>query len=275
MIHCTDLAIAPAELAVAAEERGYESIFVTEHTHVPVRSFIRWRDGEPMPEEYKRLHDPIVALATAAAVTSTIQIGTGVLVLAQREPLATAKQLASLDVLSNGRLICGIGYGWLADELAQHGVAWKGRRRALAEHLEAVRTLWTDEEAAYSGDFVSFGPSWSFPKPLRRPPILLGAAGSPASLKDVIEFADGWMPIEGTEPITDRWQRIRELAHDRGRDPGTLGLTVYGSSGDRTTLDGHRSIGADRVVIGLAGGRDDVMRQLDLHQALVPAFQET
>jgi len=274
MMHCTDRSIAPAELAVEAEARGFESMFVTEHTHIPVRPFIRWRGGEAMPEQYKRLHDPIVALATAAAVTSTILLGTGVLVLAQREPLATAKQLASLDVLSGGRLVCGIGYGWQADELAQHGIAWTERRRALREHLAAVRTLWTDDEAAFEGERISFGPSWSYPKPLHRPEVLLGAAGSAATLRDVVDIADGWMPIEDTEPIADRWAQLRSLAEDNGRDPATLGLTVFGSAGDSHVLEQHHDIGADRTVIGLGGGRDDVIRQLDAHHTQIDTFEE-
>lgn len=273
MMHCTDRSISPAELAVEAEQRGFDSVFVTEHTHIPVRSFTRWRGGAAMPEEYKRLHDPIVALATAATATTTIGLGTGVLVLAQREPLATAKQLASLDVLSNGRLICGVGYGWHAGELAQHGVEWADRRRALREHLAAVRTLWTDDEAAFDGERIRFGASWSYPKPMHRPEILLGAAGSAATLRDVIDAADGWMPIEGTEPIADRWWRLRALAEESGRDPATLGLTVYGSAGDVGVLGSYRDVGASRVVIGLGGERDEVMRQLDLHRSLIETFQ--
>ncbi len=277
MMHFTDHTATPADIAVAAEERGFESMFVTEHTHIPPRDFIAWWGGKAMPEEYQRLHDPVVALAAAAGVTTRIKLGTGVLVLAQREPLATAKQLASLDQLSGGRLICGVGYGWQADELADHGIAWADRKPALREHIQAVRTLWTDDEAAHHGQRVQFGPCWSYPKPIQRPgpPALLGAVGHDRALRDVVEHCDGWMPIERTEPIPQRWQRLNELATEAGRDPSDLNLSIYGSSGDQATLDSHRTSGAHRVVIGLAsgGGIDDIKRQLDNHRASIGRHQ--
>lgn len=277
MMHFTDHTPTPSEVAVAAEERGFESMFVTEHTHIPVRGFIAWWGGQAMPEEYKRLHDPLIALATAASATRRIKLGTGILVLAQREPLATAKQLASLDQLSGGRLICGVGYGWQADELADHGIAWSDRQPALREHIRAIRTLWTDDEAAHDGERVQFGPCWSYPKPAQRPgpSLLLGAVGRDAALRDVIEHCDGWMPIEGTEPIQHRWQRLKELATTAGRDPAEIELTIYGSSGDEATLDGHHTTGAHRVVIGLdsSSGVDGIKRQLDTHVASIERHQ--
>lgn len=271
MMHFTDRTPNPAAVAMAVEERGFESMFVTEHTHIPVRDFIAWWGGQAMPEEYKRLHDPMIALATAAAVTTTIKLGTGVLILAQREPLATAKQLASTDQLSGGRLICGVGYGWLADELADHGIAWADRKPALREHIRAIRSLWTDDEASHQGERIVFGPCWSYPKPMQHngPPVLLGAVGNETALRDVVDYCDGWMPIEGTEPIAPRWRRLLEIAADAGRDPGEIELTVYGSAGDPATLEQHLEIGAYRVVIGLdnSAGLDDIKRQLDRHAA--------
>jgi probable F420-dependent oxidoreductase len=270
MTHATDHTIEPARLALEAEQRGFSSLFLTEHTHIPVRPFIRWWGGQPMPEEYKRLHDPIVALATAAAVTTRIRLGTGVLVLAQREPLAAAKQLASLDRLSGGRLVLGVGYGWEADELADHGIAWDQRRRALSESLMAIRSLWHDDESSHVGERISFGPCWSYPKPVQSsPPVLVGATGTDATLLDIVRRADGWMPIEGTEPIHERWQRLRQLADDHGRDPDDLNLHVYASSGDPAMLDAHRDAGATEVVIAVTGESDDVLRQLDHHAAVV------
>ncbi|MEN9646409.1 MAG: hypothetical protein RL238_3078 [Actinomycetota bacterium] len=266
MTHATDQAIEPARLAVEAEERGFSSVFLTEHTHIPVRPFIRWWGGQPMPEEYKRLHDPIVALATAAAVTTRIRLGTGVLVLAQREALATAKQLASLDRLSGGRLVLGVGYGWEADELVDHGIAWHQRRPALRESLAAIRTLWHDDESSHTGDRISFGPCWSYPKPVQTPPpVLIGATGTDSTLLDIIHHADGWMPIEGTEPIHERWRRLRHLADDHGRNPDDLSLHVYASSGDAAALDAHRATGAAEVIIAVTGTIDDVLRHLDRH----------
>lgn len=273
MTHATDQTIEPARLAIEAEQRGFASLYLTEHTHIPVRPFVRWRDGQAMPEEYKRLHDPIVALATAAAVTSRIRLGTGVLVLAQREPLATAKQLASLDRLSGGRLVLGVGYGWEADELADHGITWDQRRPAMREHLNAIRSLWLDYEPSHTGERIDFGPCWSYPKPLQLlPPVLVGAAGTDSTLLDIVRHADGWMPIEGTEPVHQRWQRLGQLAADRGRDPAELSLVVYGSSGDPRSVETHHEAGASEVVVGVSGSEADVLHQLDAHQHLVARF---
>jgi probable F420-dependent oxidoreductase len=267
MAHFTDLTPSPAEVAIAAEERGFESLFVTEHTHIPVREFIEWWGGQPMPDEYKRLHDPLIALATAASVTSRIKLGTGVLVIAQREPIATGKQLASLDRLSGGRLVCGVGYGWEADELADHGISWSERKPAFREHMQAIRALWADDESSYHGDRVRFGPCWSYPKPLQQPgpPVLLGAVGNDSSFNDIVTHCDGWMPIEGTEPIGPKWQQLREVADRSGRDPSKLQLTVYASAGEPSTLDDYRKFGAHRAVVALdaAAGLDAVRRQLD------------
>ncbi len=272
MMHVTNSTASCAQLAMEAESRGFEAIFVTEHTHIPVRDRIAWRDGQPMPEHYKHLHDPIVALAAAASVTSTIKLGTGVLVLGQREPIATAKQLATLDRISNGRFVCGVGFGWEQRELAHHGVAWDERQEVLWEHLAAIRTLWTAEEPDFEGARVRFGPSWSYPKPVRPsgPPVVLGAGGSIRNLRDIARHADGWMPIEGTENIAGRWGRLRQISEEHGRDPDTLELTVFGSAGDRAAVEAHGATGASRVVVEVEGGDlDSVRRQLDRHTRLL------
>lgn len=273
MAHLTDRTVTPAVLAVEAEARGFGSLFVTEHTHVPVQSLIRWWGGQPMPDEYKRLHDPLIALATAAAVTTRIRLGTGVLVIGQREPLALAKQLASLDHLSDGRLVLGTGYGWLRTELADHGIAWHDRRTVWAEHIGAVTALWRDDEASFTGHHVRFGPVWSYPKPRQRPrpPVLLGALGTDANLRDVAAHADGWMPIEGTEDIAVRWRRLLEFAAGAGRRPDDLALVVYASAGQSADLDHYAELGADTVVVALAGATD-ARSQLDQHVALVDRY---
>ena len=164
----------------------------------------------------------------------------------------------------------GVGYGWEADELTDHGIAWQQRRPALRESLAALHTLWHDDESNHTGDRISFGPCWSYPKPVQtRPPVLVGATGTDATLLDIIRHADGWMPIEGTEPIHERWQRLRQLATDHGRNPEELGLHVYAASGDLAALDAHRAAGAAEVVIALTGTQDDVLRQLDRHAGAV------
>jgi probable F420-dependent oxidoreductase len=276
MMHVTDTTVSPATLAIDAEAREFDSLFVTEHTHVPVQPFIRWWGGQPMPEEYKRLHDPLVALATAAAVTTRLRLGTGVLIIGQRNPFVVAKQLASLDVLSGGRLVVGTGYGWLRSELADHGVAWSDRQAAWAEHVQAVTALWEHDESSFEGERVSFGPVWSYPKPLqrKRPPVLLGAAGTDRNLRDVVAFADGWMPVERTEDIAAGRRRLLSLADEVGRPAEELQVVVFGSNGDVRTLDEYEAIGIDAVIVGLAG-EVDPRPQLDAHRHLVDRYHRS
>jgi probable F420-dependent oxidoreductase len=233
MAHFTDLTPSPAEVAIAAEERGFESLFVTEHTHIPVREFIEWWGGQPMPDEYKRLHDPLIALATAASVTSRIKLGTGVLVMAQREPIATGKQLASLDRLSGGRLVCGVGYGWEADELADHGISWSERKPAFREHMQAIRALWADDESSYHGDRVRFGPCWSYPKPLQQPgpPVLLGAVGTTRPSTTSSRTAMDGCPLRGPS-------RSDRSGSSYGRSPIVLAATRASCS---STCTPHRA----------------------------------
>lgn len=278
MMHATDTTPDPLAVAVEAEARGFESLFVTEHTHIPVRDRITWWGGRQMPEEYKRLHDPLIALATCVAATSRIRLGTGVSVIAQRNALIVAKQLASLDRLSGGRLIVGTGYGWRRDELADHDIAWPTRRAAWRETLDAVRVVWTDDESSFTGERIAFGPCWSYPKPLQPqgPPVLLGALGTKDTLLDVVERADGWMPLHGTEPIPERWTQLQELAEDRQRDPATIELTVAGLGADTAACDTHQAIGARRVVAGLpTSGFDDIRRHLDDLQPLIDRYRST
>jgi probable F420-dependent oxidoreductase len=274
MAHLSDHTIDAVQLAKAADARGFDSLFVTEHTHVPAQAPIRWRGGEPMPEIYKRLYDPLIGLAAAAAVTSTIKLGTGVLVIGQRDPLALAKQIASLDRISQGRVILGTGYGWLAQELANHGVAWDERRNVWQEHLAALRELWTTDESTFAGQRVRFGPSWSYPKPVQRGiPIWLGSAGSPHAFADVVSNCDGWMPVEGTEPIDSKVSALRRLAEEAGRDPDSISVAVYASAGDPFVLDAYLHAGVTHVVLGIdASSLEGVEQQLQHHQHLLDNF---
>ncbi len=267
MTHLSDASIGPAGLAATVEERGFDSLFVTEHIHVPAEGEPTWWGGHSMPEEYKRLHDPLIALAAASSATSTLRLGTGVLVIAQREARMLAKQLASLDRFSGGRLIVGTGYGWLRAELADHGVRWSDRRAAWAEQVEALDALWTEPTPQYSGEHVNFGPCWSYPKPLQdpRPPILLGGMGTDQTFSDVLQFTSGWMPIEGTEPVAERSSRLREIAVERGRNPPLV--IVYASSGDVATLDQYEAVGVDAVIVAI-DSKDHTLRDLDRHGSL-------
>jgi probable F420-dependent oxidoreductase len=178
----TDRTMGPVALARAAEERGFHSLYLPEHTHIPVSRRTRPpTGGDTLAEEYKRTLDPFVALSAAAAVTDRILLGTGICVVAQREPIVTAKAIATLDRMSGGRFVFGIGFGWNEDEIAQHGIAMPDRRAVAREHVLAMRALWGDEVGEFHGAHVTIEPSWSWPKPMRPegPPILIGGAPGP------------------------------------------------------------------------------------------------
>src|SRR5829696_2658760 len=200
----TDVAVGVVELARAVEERGLDSLWLPEHTHIPITRKTPHPSGEELADKYKRSLDPLVALAAASTATTTLRLGTGVLLAAQRDPIVTAKAVASLDHVSGGRAAVGVGFGWNEDEMADHGVDYRGRRAVAREHVLAMQALWHDEEAGFEGDFVRFAPSWSWPKPAQRDaagrpavPILLGGAAGPILFAHAVEYGDGWMPIGG------------------------------------------------------------------------------
>src|SRR4051812_11792453 len=192
----------PATVARAAEERGFASYYIPEHTHIPVARTTPWPmgDGAELPMAYARTLDPYVALATAAAVTSRIRLGTGIALVAQHDPIALAKTIATLDLLSGGRFTWGIGFGWNKEEMGDHGVAFSERRDVVREYVEAMAVLWREEVAAYDGKYAHVSPSWAWPKPVQepRPPVLLGGAAGPKLFAAIAEWADGWMPIGGS-----------------------------------------------------------------------------
>ena len=199
-IHLTDRSIGVRDLAVAVEERGFHSLYVPEHTHIPVgRSTPPPTGGDVLDEDYARSPDPWVSLAAAAAVTDRIALGSGVALVAQHHPISLAKVVASVDALSAGRVVLGVGFGWNREEMAHHGVQYATRRERAAEHVAAMRALWLDDEAEFHGDFVDFGPSWSWPVPARPggPPVLVGGGAGPRLFAHIAAWADGWMPIGG------------------------------------------------------------------------------
>lgn len=195
----TDRSIGAPELARAAEERGFSSLFLPEHTHIPTSRGTPWPGGGELPDEYRRSVDPLVALAAAATVTTRIRLGTGICLVAQREPIVTAKAVATLDVVSGGRFTFGIGYGWNREEMEDHGVDPRRRRDVVREKVLAMEALWRDEAASFHGDHVSLDESWSWPKPVQapRPPVMIGGAAGPTLFAHVAEYADGWIPIGG------------------------------------------------------------------------------
>lgn len=272
MMFPTDLAIRPDELAREAEARGFESLFFPEHTHIPTSRRTPWPGGAELPEEYKRTNDPFVALAVAGAATERINLGTGICLVAQHDPIVLAKVVASLDVLSEGRFVFGVGFGWNEDEMEHHGVDPRYRRSVVREKILAMKALWTQDEASFEGRFVRFSASWSWPKPLQKPhpPILVGGAPSGLVFKHIVEWADGWMPIEGRYDIVGRAGALRQAAERSGRDPDSLEIGVFGSRGRDETIERYAEAGVSRVVLGLPPApRDVVLPVLDRRAELI------
>lgn len=221
VLFTSDRGITPAALAVAAEERGFDTIYVPEHTHIPVaRQAAHPRTGDAsLPDDrYLRTLDPWVSLATAAAVTSTIRLSTAVALPVESDPITLAKTIATLDHLSGGRVTLGAGFGWNTDELADHGVPPGKRRTVLKEYVEAMRALWTEEQASYDGEFVSFGPSWAWPKPAQQHlPVIIGAGGGPKTFAWIAAHADGWMTTPAESDLVGNTELLRKAWADAGR----------------------------------------------------------
>jgi probable F420-dependent oxidoreductase len=269
----TDLDVAPATMAMAAEERGFDSIWVPEHTHLPVAEDVPPALVQGIrPDDYKRCLDPLVALSTAAAVTTRLGLGTGILLVAQHDPIVLAKQVATLDHLSRGRLTLGVGVGWNRTEAEDHGVDF-GRRWSVArEHLAAMEGLWSSEQAEFHGESVHFGPSWSWPKPVQQPRVrtLVGGGARDAVFAMVVSCADGWLPIGGGG-LTEALPRLHARADEAGRDPTTLSVVPFGTIADQGKLEHYARLGIDEVVLRVhAGDESSVRRELDALASLVP-----
>jgi len=268
----TDYGIDIAELARALEERGYDALFVCEHTHIPTSRRTPFPGGGELPRKYKHTHDPFVALSFAAAATRRLKLGTGIALIPQRDPIVTAKSVASLDQLSNGRFIFAIGGGWNVDEMENHGARYETRFKLLRERVLAMKALWTQEEAQFHGEYVDFGPVWMYPKPKQRPhpPILIGGE-SDHTIKRVVEFGDGWFPRP-----RNNWEprsavaRLHAAAKEAGRDPATLPITVFAAPPDREKLKPYREAGIHRVLFEVPDvSRDEILRVLDRNAPLI------
>ncbi len=268
----TDRTMDPCDLAREAEARGFHSLYLPEHTHIPVsRRTPPPTGGTELAEEYRRTLDPLVALAAAASVTERILLGTGICVVAQREPIVTAKAIATLDHLSAGRFVFGVGFGWNADEIEHHGVAMPDRRAVAREHVLAMRALWRDDVAEFHGEYVDFGPSWSWPKPARPhgPPVLIGGAPGPKLLGAVAEYADGWIPIGGAG-IRAALDDLRRACDSVGREPASIRIVPFGTVPDPGKLDYYAGLGITEIVLRIPGGdRDAVLPVLDEYAGLV------
>jgi probable F420-dependent oxidoreductase len=268
----TDYAIQPVELAREVEARGLDSLFFPEHTHIPASRLTPFPGGGDLPKQYWRAHDPFVALGACAAVTENISLGTGICLVIERDPIALAKEVASLDTISGGRVILGIGAGWNREEMENHGAVYKDRWKITREKVQAMRAIWTEDEAEYHGEFVDFDPIWSWPKPVQspNPPILVGGE-TDYTLRRVVEWADGWFPRGrgGFDPA-EGMARLKRIADEAGRSMDTINVSLFGVEPNRAALDRAAEAGATRAILGLpSNDRDDVMRRLDRHAELL------
>lgn len=268
-VFLTDRTIDPVSLAREAEDRGFASVWVPEHTHIPTSRRTPAPTGEPIAEEYLRSLDPFVVMGMMAAVTERIRLGTGVALLAERDPIVTAKEVATLDHLSGGRIHLGIGYGWNIEELEDHGGSKKTRRAVVRERVLAMQSLWGDEEASFDGEHVKLSPSWAWPKPKQEirgragVPVLVGGAAGPILFRHIAEFGDGWIPVGGAG-VKEAMADLHRAAEDVGRDPAELSVVPFGTLPTDEKLEYYESLGITETVLRLpAAGRDEVLRTLD------------
>ncbi len=272
VIFATDYSIALTELAPALEERGFDALFVPEHTHIPTSRRSPWRGGGELPPEYSHTLDPFVALTAAATATRTLRLGTGICLVTERDPIVTAKAVASLDLVSGGRFEFGIGAGWNAEEMEHHGTRFEARFRVLEDRVKAMQAIWAADEAAYEGAFTSFEPIWSWPKPVQRPhpPVLLGGE-SVHTMRRIMAFCSGWLPRGALLPDpADGMARLRAAAAEAGRDPATVSATVFGAPPEAPYLDACRAAGVDRALLMLPSeGRETVLPLCDRYAALI------
>ncbi|MEV1049820.1 LLM class F420-dependent oxidoreductase [Streptomyces sp. NPDC049887] len=264
-IFLTDETITPPRLARELEERGFAGLYVPEHTHIPVERTSPYPAGGDLPPEYGRTLDPFVALGQAAAVTTTLGLGTGITLLAQHDPIALAKQIATLDHLSGGRFTLGVGFGWNREEAADHGVEWSTRRDLSRDRMHLMRALWAAEPTAYEGDFGSVRASWAYPKPASGPAprTLVGGAAGPKLFSHIADYADGWLPIGG-RGLTESLPVLRETWEQAGRDPKTLQVVPYAVLPSAGKLERYAELGCEEVVLQLPpAGEGEVLRVLD------------
>lgn len=258
-IFSTDESVSPGWLASRAEELGFESVFFPEHTHIPAGRATPYPAGGELPREYSRLLDPFVAATHAAAATQTIRIGIGICLLAQHEPIGCAKAVASIDHLSGGRLLFGVGSGWNEEEMRNHGVEPRRRFEIVREHIEAMQAIWGDDEASYAGRHVQFERIWSWPKPVQRPrpPVLVGGNGARV-LDRVLAYGDHWMPnvVGGDDALLARVEDLRARAADSGRE---IGVTVNAAPSRPERLERYAQAGVDRCVFYLPSAGPDAV----------------
>ena len=265
----TDYSITAPVMARALEERGFESLWAPEHSHIPVdtkSSFPLW---DAIPKKYYDVMDPFVSLTAAAVATETLKLGTGICLVQQRDPIQTAKLVASIDQVSGGRFLFGVGTGWNAEEMADHGTVFETRNKLARERIEAMKEMWTQSKAEYHGDMVDFPPMMRWPKPVQKPypPVIVGGAW-PYAARRSVRYGDGWIPHAALPPhddVTDFIPEFQKMARDAGRDPTELPVTVWGAQPHLDQFKQRRDRGAARVVISLESEPEaEILRQLDM-----------
>ncbi|MEU6379401.1 LLM class F420-dependent oxidoreductase [Streptomyces sp. NPDC046909] len=272
----TDYSMSPVDFGAAAEARGFESVFFPEHTHIPVSRDTPWPTGGELPREFAHALEPFVAMTAVAATTSRVRVGTAVCLVAQRDPILLAKQIASLDLVSGGRFLFGVGAGWNAEEIRNHGTDPATRWRLMQERIEAMTAVWTQDEASYHGRMVDFDPLWSWPKPVQRPrpPVLVGGGG-PRVLDRVLAYGDEWMPFRdgsddwdsaafrSAEPedfdaeLARRIDELQTLAEERGR--GRVPVTLFNAKPHPAAIERYAAMGVHRCIFWLPSEKADVL----------------
>src|SRR5580700_7095248 len=264
-IFFTDYSITPAELGVAMEERGFESVWAAEHSHIPVPRRTPAPGGGELAKRYYDVMDPFVTLSAAAAVTKQLKLGTGVCLVIQRDTIQTAKLVASIDQVSGGRFLFGIGGGWNAEEIENHGTEFTTRFKLMREQIEAMKEIWTKDKPEYHGDLVDFATMMTWPKPVQKPypPIIVGGA-FPWAARRAIRYGDGWYPNAASGNPEEYLPAFRKMAREAGRDPASLPVTIGGAPDDLNKLKRFRDLGASRVNVSLMSeARDDILAILD------------
>ena len=257
----TDASMAPDELGALLEHRGFESLWVPEHSHIPLVRTKAFPGGAELPRPYYDIMDPFVVLTAAAAATKTLKLGTGVCLVNQRDPIHTAKSVASIDQLSRGRFLFGVGNGWNKEEMEHHGTVFETRHALSREHIEAMKRIWTCDTAEYHGALVNFAPMQTWPKPLQKPhpPVIVGGA-FPFGARRAVRYGDGWMPgarRNTHDDIADTLPRFHKMATEAGREPASLPVTLFRVTEDLDRLRSFRDLGVARVVISLPAAKAD------------------
>jgi probable F420-dependent oxidoreductase len=261
----TDYSMSPQQLAIAAEERGFESLWAPEHSHIPIPRVTPWGGGDELPKQYYDVMDPFLTLTAAAVVTKTIKLGTGICLVVQRDPIQMAKEVASLDQLSGGRFLFGVGGGWNKEEIANHGTAFETRFKLMRERIEAMKVIWTESKPEYHGEFVNFDTIMAWPKPVQKPhpPIIVGG-GFPHAARRAIRYGNGWIPLGGRMDLFEALPKFREMAREAGRDPAEIEISDFGPPIDADAIKKNADAGVDRVVFSLPSEKaDTILPMLD------------